>query len=407
MKKLLIVSQYFWPEEFRINELATSLGEEELEIEVLTQVPSYPNPEIFKGKRFNLKEKFAKITIYRIPTLARRSSRIGIFVNYLSYILLSLPYLLFFRFKRFDYLLVFQPSPVTVGFWPAIVFNKSGVKKLIWILDLWPDTFFSVINSESKLLNLFVEFLSKFIYKRFDYLLVQTKGFQERLMEMDILSTKIKLFPNFSEEIFQKPLIKNSPIDNKVNEVLEIIPDGFNILFAGNLGFSQDIKSVLKAAKLCSSDNKINWIFIGTGRAEESIRQEIRDNNLNNIFLLGRYDLEYMPYFFDKSDVMLVSLSNEAAFSITIPGKIPSYMACAKPILGMLSGEGKVLIEESGSGLCALAGDFNSLSKNTLMMAGLEPYELADYSKQSQEYYKNNLSKTKALEIIKSILEDG
>lgn len=406
MKKLLIVSQYFWPEEFRINELAKSLGEEELEIKVLTQIPSYPNYEIFKGRRFNFKEKLGKLVVYRIPTLARRNSKTGIFINYLSYIIFSFPYLLFFRFKQFDYLLVFQPSPVIVGFWPVILFNSPKIKKIIWILDLWPDTFFSVINSNSRFLNSFVEGLSEFIYKRFNNLLVQTKGFKIRLIQMGIEAKNIKLFPNFSEEIFQKPLVKNTPIDAKVNEVLDHIPKGFKILFAGNLGYSQDIESVLKAAELCGGEKHLNWIFIGTGRAEESILQKIKESGLNNVFLLGRFDLEFMPYFFDKCDVMLVTLSNEEAFSITIPGKLPSYMASAKPILGMLNGEGKELIERSNAGLCSNSGDFKSLSENALYMAKLEPENLAFHAKNAFEYYENNLSKIKAVEIIKEILQD-
>ncbi len=406
MKKLLIVSQYFWPEEFRINELATELCEENLEIKVLTQIPSYPSAKIFKGRRYRFKEQFKKITIYRIPTLSRGNSKIAIFFNYLSYILFSLPSLLYLKSKKFDFLIVFQPSPVTVGLWPAIIFNSKKIKKIIWILDLWPDTFYSVLNSKIKFLDGLVNSLSKFIYQRYDNLLVQTNGFKKRLKEMQIEESYIKYFPNFSEEVFSKALSKKSSIKCRVDEIFSTIPDGFNILFAGNLGFSQDIFSVLKAAELTLNKGKINWIFLGAGRAENPLKEYLNKRDLDNVYFLGRYNIELMPYFFNKADTMLVSLSDEEVFSMTIPGKIPSYMACSKPILGMLNGEGKDLIEKSNCGLCSHAGDFRSLAKNASLMANLKSDELDIYSNNSLKFYNEHLSKKHAVKIIKDLFED-
>ena len=405
MKKLLIVSQYFWPEEFRINELAFALGEKDLQVSVLTQTPNYPNRKIFKGNRFRLYENYNKVSVTRIPTIPRGKSKTSIFFNYLSYIVLSLPYFLFFRFKKYSYILVFQPSPVFVGLWPSVLFNGKRVKKLIWILDLWPDTFFSVFEYKFKLLNSFVVSISRFIYKSFDVLLVQTEGFKKRLQELGISKSNIEIFPNFSEEIFLKPLDRNSLIQENVDKIFKDIPEGFNIIFAGNLGYSQDIPAVLEAAKL-TKQSKINWILVGTGRALEDISKQIQDDKIGNVMLLGRFDLEYMPYFFNKSDAMLVTLSDQDTFSLTIPGKIPSYMACSKPILGMLNGEGKRLIEASEAGLCSNAGDFVSLSKNAISLSNLSREELDVYSKNSFDYYQENLSKLKAVHILREKIED-
>ena len=226
----------------------------------------------------------------------------------------------------------------------------------------------------------------KKIYDKSDVILTSSKFFKESILEKCTNKNKqIEYFPNWAEDVFTE---KNKNIETPE------LPEGFNVMFAGNIGESQGFEGVLDAAEHTKNHN-INWILVGDGRKVSWIKSEIKKRQIENIYLLGRHPLETMPSFFKKSDAMLVSLKNEPIFALTVPAKVQAYMASGKIILGMLNGEGKLLINKSGSGFAVNAGESKLLAGNCIKLSKFSSEEKKEMEEKSSKYYEDNFSKEK------------
>lgn len=398
---ILIVTPHYFPENFRINDLANELNHHH-HITVLTAIPDYPDGNYFKG--YNLLKKSREIIkgikIYRSPLISRGSgSKSRLFLNYFSLLLGSTFTSLFLLNKNFDIIFVFAPSPITIAI-PAIIIKK--IKKIpicLWAQDLWPESIKSSGKIKSNFIPNLINPLVKFIYRNSDKILVPSNGYRKSIEQKGISLSKVDFLPNWAENIYK--VLNNSEIN------LDFIPnDSFKIMFAGNIGSSQDFPSILNAAKILKDQN-VHWLILGNGSKAEWVKNKIKDYQLSGCFhMLGRFPINEMPQYYSLADALLFSLRDEYIFSLTIPSKVQSYLACGKPIIGMINGEGSILINKSKAGYCSSAGNYEKLSENIVKMKNLTPAQINQMGNNSYNYYKKHFDRTMLINKLENILNN-
>lgn len=400
--KILIVSQYFWPETFKINDLAITLHELGHEITVLTGKPNYPIGKFYKGYSFfkRHKEDYCGIKIVRVPLVARgKNNKILLALNYLSFAFIAGIFTMFYR-KKFDISLSFSTSPITSVI-PAILHKKiNNYGTLTWIQDLWPESVTATTKIRSKILIAILEGIVKYVYRNSDKILVQSKAFNESICKYGRYESKIEYLPNWAEDIYFNKSSAN------FEKYKNLIPNGFVVMFAGNIGEAQDFNSILKAAELTKHDKNIKWVILGDGRNKEFVCKEVERLGLQETFLLlGSYPMADMPGFFIHADLMLVALKDEYIFSLTIPSKVQSYMASGKPIVSMINGIGNEIITDARCGLTANAGDYESLADNVIKLSKQPKELLNEFGTNSKAYYEANFSKKIVIDNLLTIME--
>ena len=369
--RILIVTNHFWPENFRINDLALGLRERGHQVAVFTGVPDYPEGRFFPGygiskRRF---EEYQGIKIARFPLIPRGKGRAWeLVLNYLSSALCSCLVAPFYCRDKYDIIFVFDTSPITIGL-PAILLKKLKTIPLVfWILDLWPESLSATGAVRSSNLLELVRKMVRFIHSRCDQILISSRGFERSVRDTGGYEREIVYFPNWVEPEYLQPVINADHWD------LPEMPEGFRIMFAGNIGAAQDFDTILSAAELLSPYQDIHWVIIGDGRMADWVKNEVAKRELSSRFhLLGRYPAELMPRFFAQADAMLMTLKREPIFALTAPGKLQSYMACGKPIIAGLDGEGAALVREAQAGMTCPAESPTELAGRVLELYGMTP----------------------------------
>jgi len=396
---ILIVTQYFWPENFRINDLTAELVNRGHKVTILTGQPNYPEGYIYTDylKKKSNYSYYKGAKVIRVPIITRGKSKIKLLLNYISFAL-SASTIGIYRLKNInvDSIFVFEPSPITVVF-PAILLRKiKNAPVVFWVLDLWPDSLkaIGVINSTAllKLIGFFVSY----IYNRCDLILGQSKSF---LLQINKYSNhnRIEYFPSWAEPIFETS--KNNFLNINKNY------HKFNILFAGNIGHAQNFPAILDAVDLLKDHPDIHWTIVGGGRQYKWLKNAIKTRNLNSfISLEGTHPIEKMPEFFKDADALLVSLKDDPIFSMTIPGKMQAYLTSGKPILAMLNGEGARIITESKSGIACQAGDSCLLAAAAKKLSKLSSQELNDMGQRGVKLSKSEFDRTKLINSLESKL---
>lgn len=403
--RILVVTQYFWPENFRINDLVSDWVERGHAVTVLTGAPNYPEgkiyPEFLKApERFH---QYAGARIIRIPVFSRGKGYAHLLLNYLSFIISGV----IFGTRRlrgldFDAIFVFQTSPITVAL-PAIWFRLTKhAPILMWVLDLWPESVAAVGAVTSKRAQKWLGYLVSFIYRRCDRILVQSKAFIPNILKYSGRIEQVRYFPNWAEPIFHAPL-------EEVPIAQELAPyqNSFNVLFAGNVGEAQDFPAILEAAEILKARTDICWLIVGDGRVSNWVRTEISQRGLeNSVFLLGRHPLERMPNFFRGAQALLVSLRKDPIFTLTIPGKIQSYLAVGLPILALLDGEGARVLQESGASLVAPSGAGTTLAENVLLLANMQENDRKVFGKHGAAYCNIEFNRQILLDALESWIQE-
>lgn len=391
--KILIVSQYFWPENFRINDLALELFKRGHEVTVLTGVPNYPDGKIYQNYKVNKKnyQFYNGIKIVRVPIVPRGKSNFFLILNYISYAInASLLGILKLWDIKFDIIFVYEPSPITVGIPSSILRLVKRAPVIIWVQDLWPESLEAIGVIRSKTALKIVGAFVKFIYSNCDLVLAQSRSFIPAIIKYLDPLKKIYYFPNWAELIYCE---RNPPDISEIKRR----PNCFNIMFAGTIGDAQDFPSILDAADILKMNSRIHWTIVGDGRMADWVSGEVSSRGLSDsITLLGRHPLEKMPSFFKCADALLICLKDEEIFSKTIPVKLQSYLAFGKPILAMLNGEGAKIIEDSQSGLVCGAGESRSLASlvsimSTMCKEDLDQMGLNGIKKFNQEFNREIL----------------
>lgn len=399
--KILVVTQYFWPENFKINDLSIGLKERGHEVVILTGKPNYPEGSFYPGYSFSGRriEFWNGIKICRTPLFSRGSGRaVPLFLNYFSFAFFA-SLKVFFLKEKFDCILVYQPSPITVGI-PAIV-AKFRFKAPIyfWVQDLWPESLSAAGGITNKLVLWGMNQLTKTIYKYSFKILVQSKGFTSYITKQGVSSGKIVYFPNYAESFYK--------IEEKEGEYLNMLPVGFKIMFAGNIGEAQSFNTLVEAAKILDKEKlPVKWVILGDGRMKAQVSEKIREYKLETcFFLLGSYPSEKMPFFFSCADALIVSLKKNAIFALTIPAKIQSYLACGKPIIGSLDGEGARIINEAKVGFASQSEDSVALAHAIREMFQLPDSERKTFGENARVYFEQEFEREKLLNRFELILQ--
>lgn len=389
--RILVVSQYFWPENFRINDLTLALRERGHDVAVLTGMPNYPSGKVSSDYKWwsRRRDSMQGIPVVRVPLFARRDSKAWqLALNYFSFAASAClfgPWLL--RKQGYDAIFIYEPSPVTVAL-PAIWLGKlKRAPILFWVQDLWPESLSATGMVGSPAILSVVERLVRWIYARCDLILVQSRGFIDPAINVGAARERLEYFPNWAESLYQP--VQLTP---EAPERLEVPDKGFVVMFAGNLGKAQSLETILDAAEQLKGQ-PVHWVFLGDGHQRGWMQAQVEHRDLQNVHLLGSRPMETMPAYFSLADAMLVTLRADPVMTTTIPGKVQSYLACAKPILGALDGEGAKVIEESGAGLAVSSGDAEGLANSVLKMSAMSAVERQAMGAAALAYYQKNFDR--------------
>lgn len=387
--RLLVVTQYFWPENFRINDMVAEFVRRGHHVTVLTGLPNYPDGKLFPAYKENPTHytEFNGARVVRVPLITRGKSGIRLILNYLSFaISASLIGSWRLRGATYDAVLVYEPSPITVGIPGVVLRTLKRAPMVLWVLDLWPETLKAVGAVKSDRVLRWVGKLVTFIYRRCDLILAQSKSFIPSIRTYAGKDSRIEYFPNWAESVFD---------GGAIQPATEVPPaeDYFTVMFAGNIGEAQDFPAILAAAERLW-EHKVRWLIVGDGRMAEWLKHEIKSRNLDdNIQMLGRHPLERMPAFFLHADALLVSLKDEPIFALTIPGKLQSYLAAGIPVIAMLNGEGADILSENLAGLSCAAGDSAGLASAVLQLAAMTKIERQSMGTCGRALYENEFAR--------------
>ncbi len=387
---ILVVTQYFWPENFRVNELVAGLVGRGHAVTVLTGLPNYPSGHFFPGygRQGPWRENYAGAVVIRVPLLPRRrGGGLQLFLNYLSFVICGAWAAVFRLRGPFDVIFVFEPSPITVGIPAAFARWRFRAPILFWVLDLWPDSLTATGAVRSPMVLGAANWLVRWIYARCARVLVQSRAFVHEVACHGVPPVRILYFPNWVEAGYRA-------VDARSSDRAPSLPAGFRVMLAGNIGAAQDFPAVLAAAELLKERTDVHWLIVGDGRMADWAKEEVRDRGLEDrVHFLGQQPPETMPHFFAAADALLVSLKREPIFALTVPGRLQSYLACGRPVLAMLDGEGARVVEEAEAGLVCPAGDAEALAANVTRLAALSPEERERLGANARRYAETHFDR--------------
>jgi glycosyltransferase involved in cell wall biosynthesis len=387
---ILIVSQYYWPESFRINDVAKTLFEKGQMVEVLTGKPNYPRGVIYNGYKSLgcVTETHNEVPIHRIPMLARGQGSLRLVLNYLSFVISGIlfsPWML--RRKKFDVIFVYGNSPILQTI-PAIFLGWiKRTQVVLWVQDLWPESIHATGYIKNKLVLKLIDYIVRFIYRHVDLLLVQSEAFID-LVEPLASNTPVKYYPNSVDESFSERVVVSNP---KVTG----LTNGFSVMFAGNIGSAQAVEVIIEAAALLKEYSDIHFVVLGDGSRRDWMLEEVNNRGLSNLHLPGRFPIESMPSFMQQASALLVTLADHKIFSGTVPNKIQAYMAAGRPILACLNGEGADLVIASKSGLAVPAENAKALAEAVLELHGMSMEDREELGQNGFSYYKEHFDHDK------------
>ncbi len=396
-KHILVISQYFYPESFRINDICQEWVKRGYKVTVLTGIPNYPEGKFYKGYGYFERriEKWKGITILRLPIIARGKSSMRMIANYISFIISGYLWRCFTKIKA-DYVFTFEVSPMTqalIGVWYA---KKNKVPNYLYVQDLWPENIKIITGIRSSIILKTIGKMVDYIYRNCDEIFATSQSFVQAIYKRGIPREKLHYWPQYAED-FYKPL-KRKP-------TLEISDDdAFKIIFTGNIGYAQGLDILPKTAELLKKDSSdVKFYIVGDGRYKKEFQQEIRQRHVEDMFvLIGRQPAERIPELLDSCDAAFLSFMDNPLFEMTIPAKLQSYMACGMPIIAAVSGETKRIIDEAKCGECCNIGDSEGLKivVNLLM----DNDKFVNYGVNAREYYCKNFDKYNLLEDIEKYL---
>ena len=398
--RVLLVTQYFHPENFKSNDVAFELARRGYDVTVLTGLPNYPQGRIYEGYGIfrKRKETIEGVKVYRTLVIPRGDGGgVRLALNYLSWAFIASLWAFFMAiFHRYDAVIVHETSPVTQGFPALVVKWMQRIPMFFWVLDLWPESLQAAGNINNRFVIDFFTGVTRLIYRNSDKILMSSNGFRKSILEKGDFADKLVYFPNWAEDIFSGTADAEVPL----------MPEGFKVMFAGNVGEAQDFESVMKAAEFLKGTG-VRLVIVGDGRRKEYVDAYIAEKGLSEVvYMMGRHPLEAMPAFFSKADVLFLSLKNDYIFTLTTPAKLQAYMASGKPVLAMIDGDARQLIEDSGCGLSCSAGDAEAFAQSVMKMKEMPEDELRAYGLRGRSYFDAHFRKDGCIDNLCSLLDE-
>ena len=402
--KLLILSQYFWPENFRINDVVEGLASRGHSVTVYTAMPNYPVGRFFEGYGFfgPFRERYKSAEVRRSPIFARgEGGGLRLALNFASHALFSTLLAPFLVRGRFDAILVYEPSPMTIGIPARALRAIKRAPLLFWVQDLWPESLSATGAVKSPALLGVVDRLIKWIYRGCDRVLVQSEAFIPSVRSHGVPDARIRYLPNSAENFYRK--LVASPGDPEAAE----LPAGFRVMYAGNIGAAQDFPTIVAAAEILRAHSDIQWVIVGEGRMRGWVEDELRRRGLSGtVRLLGQRPPERMARYFAHADVLLATLRREPIFAYTIPSKIQTYIACGKPVIAALDGEGGRIIREAGAGWAVPAEDPQALADAVLAASRTPGPEREAMGNRGEAWFREHFEREKLLSRLEAELAE-
>jgi glycosyltransferase involved in cell wall biosynthesis len=402
--RILVLTQYFWPESFRINDVVSGLSERGHSVTVYTGMPNYPAGRYFPGYGFfgPLRDAMGAVPVRRAPVVARGGGgRLRMLLNYASHAFFATLLAPWLARGRFDAVLVYEPSPVTIGIPARALRALKRAPVVFWVQDLWPESLAATGAMRNPALLGAAAALVRWIYRGCDRVLVQSLAFIPSLEAHGVPRERIRYLPNSAEALYRR--VAPSAQDAEARE----LPTGFRVMFAGNIGAAQDFATILAAADLLRGHKDIHWVILGDGRVRAWVEEQVRSRALAATFhLLGQKPAERMPRYFAHADLLLVTLRREPIFAYTIPSKLQSYLACGKPVLAALEGEGARIVRESAAGWAVPAEDPQALADAVLAASNLPRAQREAMGSRGEAFFREHFEREKLLSRLEEELAE-
>lgn len=398
-KHILVVSQYFHPEPFRINDICNELVKRGYKVTVLTGIPNYPEGKFYPGYNWfrRRKECIDGVDVIRIPLTPRGNSSLGLAFNYFSFVISGFFWQLFTKVKA-DCVFTFEVSPMTqalIGVWYA---KRRKIPHYLYVQDLWPENVETVTGIHSKLVISPISKMVNYIYKRCDKILATSPSFVTEIRKrVPYNPEKVLYWPQYAEAFYQ-------PLDKK--SVPEIPEDGrFKVIFTGNIGQAQGLDVLPRTAKYLKDRGmeQVCFVIVGDGRNKEQLLESISKQGVEDMFILiDRQPPERIPELLAACDAAFISFMDDPLFEKTIPAKLQSYMACGMPIIAAAKGETERIIAEAGCGICSPIGDETQLAKGILELCSKKDLQhLADHSR---SYFLKHFAKENVMDLFEKMI---
>lgn len=403
-KHLLVISQYFYPEQFRINDICSEWVKRGYKVTVLTGIPNYPQGKFYKGYGFfrKTKEQYNGIEIRRIPLLPRGKGSLMMALNYLSFVISGF-FWSFFTTLKADVVFIYEVSPMTQalpGVWYA---KRKKIPCFLYVLDLWPDNVEIVGGVKNKIVLGLINRMTNYIYANSNKIFTSSKSFKKTISQRGTPDNKIVYWPQYAEDYY-------SPISYAKDAVLPIPNDEiFNFIFAGNIGYAQGLEILPKTAQILKSKGVIvRFNIVGDGRFKDSLINMSEKEDVSEMFnFIDKQPAKKIPEFIAVCDATLITLSENKIFEMTLPAKLQSYLACGIPVVVSGNGEIQKVIEESGAGLFCRAGDSHALSDVITDLISKSEQEMLLMGEKARSFYKKHYDKSMLLDIMDNFLLTG
>mgnify|MGYP002802619715 FL=1 len=404
-KRILVVTQHFWPENFRINDIVEGFLQDGLEVDVLCGLPNYPKGEWFDGygPQGPWEEHYGSAQVFRAKEWPRKgNTSLNIFLNYVSWPLYAAAAL-----NRlpggYDAVFCFNTSPVLMC-WPAIRYaRKHKIPFTNYVLDLWPENLYSVLPVSNKLLRRIAQGVSDHLYKQADRLIAMSEPLQQRLCERTGKpKSAVAAIPQYCEDFYAVPQ-HDAALEER-------FAGRFNLVFTGTFTPAQSLDMVLRAvleARAAGAEN-LHLLLVGDGMSRESLQTLAQELHAEDaVTFYGSVPAKEVPKFTALADALLISLSDSPDLGLTVPGKLASYMAAGKPILASMNGAGFAAVQQSGGGLVSPACDQHALAENMLRLTTMTETDRAALGAKAKEYYLAHYRRAELLRRLETFILQG
>lgn len=401
-KRILVVTQHFWPEPFRVNDLVEGFIEDGHAVDVLCGLPNYPKGEWFAGYKYTgpRRETYKGAAVYRAGEVRRRgNTSLRIFLNYVSWPLFAL-----FNLWRlpggYDAVLCYNTSPVLMSL-PALVYAKlHRVPFTNYVLDLWPENLYSVLPVQNRFLQRAARAVSDWHYRRADKLIAMSPSLKIRLLERTKKpETAVAVIPQHCEDFYALP------VQNKA--LAARYAGRFNLVFTGNFSPAQSLDTVIRAAvqARAAGADALRLVLVGDGMSRGGLEALVKElGAAGTVVFAGSVPPAEIPHYTALADGLVASLCASPDLGLTVPAKIASYMAAAKPLLASMDGEGAAAVKQSGGGLASGAESAPALAENMLALYRMSAAQRAAMGQRAFAWYETHYRRRAVLDQLENFI---
>lgn len=390
-KHILVVSQYFFPEQFRINDMCEEWVDRGYKITVLTGIPNYPEGRFYDGYGLfkRKKETYKGMEIIRLPIFPRGKSSIMLVLNYLSFVISGFIWKVFTKLDA-DQVFIFEVSPMTQalpGVWYA---NKRNIPAFIYVQDLWPENVEIITGIKNKTIMNMIGKMVDYIYENCSKIFTTSESFKSSINKRGISVDKIEYWPQYAEDFYQPMTAYQKPQNST-----------FNIVFAGNIGNAQGLDILPKVAKNLKQSQtakRVKFNIIGDGRYKDTLLQTVKKYEVIDMFnFIEKQAATKIPKYMAENDAAFICLTDSPLFKMTVPAKLQSYMACGIALIASAGGETEKIINESKAGLTAPPGNVEKLTNIIIEILNKTEKEVEQMGKNAKSYSEANFNKKKLM----------